>query len=82
MTYAEYVQFIDGRLRAFQAEISALRYQMDEITSGQYKDIPDELTHDERFTLNRSAFAAMNADWDLASARRALQAARDRLTRA
>jgi hypothetical protein len=81
MTFDQYVSYIDALLRGFQAQISQLRYAMDEVTSGDYKNLPDTLTAEQLHRLRRSAFAAMNADWDLASARRALEGARDRLTR-
>lgn len=81
MTYDEYVKHIDALLRGFQAQIAQLRYAMDEVTSGEYKALPDTLTTEQLYRLRRSAFAAMNADWDLAGARRALEGARDRLTR-
>ena len=81
MTYEDYLAQIDAMLRGYQATIAELRYQMDEVTSGDYRQIPDGLTSEQLYRIRRSAFAAMNADWDLASARRALQAARDRLTR-
>jgi len=81
MTYEEYVSFIDSRLRSFHAEITAFRYKMDEVTSGEFRDMPESLTPEQAYQLRRAAFAAMNADWDLSSAQRALFAARSRLTR-
>lgn len=81
MTFAEYVARKDAELAAAQARVQALRYELDILTAGTWDDVPAEFTVEETYRINRAAFAAMNTDWDLGAARRALQAARDRLSR-
>ncbi len=81
MSARAYIQKKDLELQAGQEAIDALRRSLDALTRGTWEDLPDDLDDPDRFRINRAAFAAMNADFDFGSARRALQAARDRMAR-
>jgi hypothetical protein len=82
MSALDYIAKKDAELRAGQEAIDRLRRDLDALTRGTWEDLPDDLEERDRYRMNRAAFAAMNADFDFGSARRALQAARDRLVRA
>lgn len=81
MTFDEYVKLKDGQLQEAQYFIDRARRIFDHLTAGTWDDMPEDLTPEQRHRIQRAAFAAMNTDWDLASARRTFQAARDRMIR-
>jgi hypothetical protein len=81
ISYATYCAIKDGELAAVQANIASFRRTIDYLTAGTWDDLPTGLTPEQKYRLERAAFAAMNADFDFGAAHRAFQAARDRLVR-
>lgn len=82
VTFEAYVTLKRGDLTNALKMLDEIRRSLDFLTMGTWEDRPDGLTPAEHFAIDRAAFVAMNADWDLSSAARALTGARDRLTRA
>lgn len=81
VSFETYLAMKDAELASVQANIAAFRRTIDYLTAGTWDDVPTDLIPEQRYRVERAAFAAMNADFDFAAASRAFQAARDRLVR-
>lgn len=81
VSFETYVAMKDAELASVQANIASFRRTIDYLTAGTWDDLPTGLTPEQKYRLERAAFAAMNADFDFGAAHRAFQAARDRLVR-
>jgi len=81
ISFETYSTMKDAELASVQANIAAFRRTIDYLTAGTWDDLPTGLTPEQKYRLERAAFAAMNADFDFGAAHRAFQAARDRLVR-
>lgn len=81
ISFETYIAMKDAELASVQANIAAFRRTIDYLTAGTWDDVPTGLTPEQRYRVERAAFAAMNSDFDFAAASRAFQAARDRLVR-
>ncbi len=81
VSFETYVAMKDAELASVQANIASFRRTIDYLTAGTWDDLPTVLTPEQKYRLERAAFAAMNADFDFGAAHRAFQAARDRLVR-
>ena len=81
ISFETYIAIKDAELASVQANIAAFRRTIDYLTTGAWDDVPTGLTSEQKYRVERAAFAAMNSDFDFAAASRAFQAARDRLVR-